>query len=118
MCRDMTVLPGEWPSWSREFGTLAFSGTLSRSVLTVAAPLPFGSEISFSAQHLHCPQGKPGGLKGFSKRVNLPLTVDIVSSRTFISCSPKGPFCLCFFPSSNVPLQVLPSAVHTFHRFS
>ena len=113
--RDMTVLPGEWPSWSREFGTLASSGTFISVCPHSSCPTALGSEIAFSAQHLHCPQGGQAvSASVWIYRSQLTLSLLELLFRV----APKVLFCLCFFPHQNVPLQVSPSAVHTFHRFS
>lgn len=81
--------PGNWDVSSTWDST-------SRSVLTVAA-LPLARNcLLCSAFTLS------QGSQAMSASVWLPFTVDIVSSRTFISCSPKVLFCLCL-PSSNVP---------------
>ena len=42
--RGMVVLPGEWPSWSQEFGSSGFSGTFI-SVLPVVAPLHLAQKL-------------------------------------------------------------------------
>lgn len=114
-CRDMIVLPGQWPFWSQEFRTLDFSGTFISVCPPGSCPTALGSEIAFSAQRLPYPQG--GWVISASVWIYLlQLTPSLL--KPLFPVAPKVSFCPCFLPHHNGLLQLLLPVVHAFHQFS